>query len=374
MRTNHVATFLGRACLLAVIFSAAFYHHCQADIIPSVLGPGAPKDLRTSTDMDASGLDLSGSVFDHESFTDANFENCDLSGCVFDSTKFSRRVSFRNADLAGTKFTTCSGIGGLSENNFTGATINGMTFCEMLRIEYLSWEQIQSTKSYELKNLSGIQIAAGPKNGEPVNLYGFRMPRASFIGLDLSKWSFRGTYLYSASFTECKIKQEQIMSPYLPPGIRFVKMDLDGWDLSKETLRGMTFEKTDLRNVNIEGSTIRAITIKGGWGQTNILSKEQFYSTRSYRLGDLREIKLVALDLSGWDFSSQNLTDATFSSCNLTGADFTDAVITGASLNTCSKTMTLEQVMSTWNYKQGRMENVNLPDSIERAIREESSE
>ena len=45
------------------------------------------------------------------------------------------------------------------------------------------------------------------------------------------------------------------------------------------------------------------------------LSKEQLYSTASYRAKNLRGIRLGSKDLRGWDFSEQDLRNANFATC-----------------------------------------------------------
>ena len=52
------------------------------------------------------------------------------------------------------------------------------------------------------------------------------------------------------------------------------------------------------------------------------LTKEQFYSTASYKSGDLSGILLWENDLGGWDFGGKNLTDMDFKDAVLTGANF----------------------------------------------------
>ena len=105
---------------------------------------------------------------------------------------------------------------------------------------------------------------------------------------------------------------------------------------------------------------------------------EQLYSTASYQSGDLNGVALGELDLSGWDFSNQDLTGASFHrfnswrpQTNLTGADFSGALLvsadfdeanvaganlTGANLKSANATFTLDDgtpiVDSTTVYNQ----------------------
>ncbi len=65
------------------------------------------------------------------------------------------------------------------------------------------------------------------------------------------------------------------------------------------------------------------------------------------------------MDLSGWNFVGQNLTDASFQNATLTGADFTDAEIRGASFYSTTDTgFTAEQLYSTASYQAGDLTRV----------------
>jgi len=83
---------------------------------------------------------------------------------------------------------------------------------------------------------------------------------------------------------------------------------------------------------------------------------------------------LYGIDLAGFDLSNQNLTGAAFGRCDLTNVDFTGAVITGADFayrRQPNTGLTADQIKSTWNYKHGRMEGIQLPPGIAEALRSE---
>ena len=73
-------------------------------------------------------------------------------------------------------------------------------------------------------------------------------------------------------------------------------------------------------------------------------TREQLYSTASYRSKNLQATGFIFNDVSGWDFSGQDLTGSAFAATNVTNADFTDAVIKGASLS--GEGFTKEQLYS----------------------------
>lgn len=70
----------------------------------------------------------------------------------------------------------------------------------------------------------------------------------------------------------------------------------------------------DLTDAVVAGADFRETT-SGGF------TKEQLYSTASYKEKNLRGIDLAGNDLSGWDFSGQDLTNASLGSSTLADAD-----------------------------------------------------
>ena len=60
-------------------------------------------------------------------------------------------------------------------------------------------------------------------------------------------------------------------------------------------------------------------------------TKEQLYSTASYRNKNLFLLRLDRNNLSGWDFSNQNLQAASFEFSNLQGASLTGENLSGSS-------------------------------------------
>ena len=155
--------------------------------------------------------------------------------------------------------------------------------------------------------------------------------------------------------------------------------DLSGWDFSNQNLTGTIFSFSNLTSANFANSIITEArlqrTVEIGF------TKEQLYSTKSYQDKNLRGVSLWGNDLSGWNFSNQNLedavfeasnfTDADFSSANLTEADFhsttlTNTNFTNASINgadfgkTVEFGFTKEQLYSTKNYQDKNLAGITL--------------
>jgi hypothetical protein len=69
---------------------------------------------------------------------------------------------------------------------------------------------------------------------------------------------------------------------------------------------------------------------------------------------------------SGLDLSAQNLTGVIFRG-TFTGAKFDDAVISGAKLGE-ARNLTADQIRTTWNFKHGRMADIELPAAVAREL------
>ena len=85
-------------------------------------------------------------------------------------------------------------------------------------------------------------------------------------------------------------------------------LDLSGANFSGSWLDNASFGYTALANANLSGSVIKG----ANFGATTALgfTKDQLYTTASFLAQDLQGIWLGDNDLSGWDFSGQNLTSA----------------------------------------------------------------
>jgi uncharacterized protein YjbI with pentapeptide repeats len=104
----------------------------------------------------------------------------------------------------------------------------------------------------------------------------------------------------------------------------------------------------------------------------HLRGKKQLMATANYKRGLFLGIVFFAGDFADCDFSGMNLTGSNFARCDLNNANFEDAVISNVEFAThghkwkeeSSKGLTVEQIKSTWNYRNGRMDGVVLPKSI----------
>lgn len=442
MKDSRIRPARRRGCILGlplVLFALGLgNHHLYGDTYGYEFRPGphVPAGFSPGPGVDASGMDLSGSAFVGMNLGGSNFERCNLQRAVFAQVRFPGSVSFKGADLRNAIFTeTPDGPpeGWAGEHAFMDALINGMQLGGLnisTQYAHLSLEQLCSTKSFKLKDLSGCQIVGGVSKRQSYNYFEleprpvaidfhqFNLRDAVFVAGDITESDFTDAIITGATFFKSKITPAQIASTsrfvsnqhgndatgltYMKPFralvsrpasrgiIRVPHSDLtnlfDGVMLSRRSgyadlgfsymdLSTWDFASEDLRGarfceVNLTGVDFTGADISEAHFWKSI-SREQLLATRSYQTRDLLGVVFARLDLSAVDFSRQNLTRAHFVRCNLAGADFTDAVITDADFSACGKNPpTPEQIKSTWNYKHGRMDGVRLPDDLAKALRE----
>jgi uncharacterized protein YjbI with pentapeptide repeats len=109
---------------------------------------------------------------------------------------------------------------------------------------------------------------------------------------------------------------------------RAVEKDLTAWDFAGQDLTNANLDESTLTNANLSG----AVVTRTSFAHTAGFTKEQLYSTASYQSRNLQGIWLWNNDLTAWDFSGQDLTnavlqDSTLANANLSGANFTNAIL-----------------------------------------------
>ncbi len=353
-----------------------------------VLGRWA-RHLEVGPEMDARGVKLYGSEFVDQDLRNARFDHCVLYGVKFEACRLNN-ASFRGAILAGAF---------LDGTNYCNADFTDAVISNMRSRPSFTPEQLMSTHSYKTGNLENVLISgrALEATNEPpqydfrrANLSGARFSagdftKSDFAGAILSGVSFGGSLVSFESLSRSATFRSRQLQGMTFGLVRFVDAcDFSGMDLTGarfSNLRKWGAETYELP-IKLDRAIIRGARFsESPPGTYNFINKEHIYSTASYRQGDLRGVTFSGLDLSGIDFSKQNLTGAAFIQCDLSNADFTDAVITGASFGEFARLtpfarpnpgLTIEQIRSTWNFKQGRMDGIQLPPDLSAALAEEA--
>jgi len=374
-RGHNALTSRLRGCVVLVIVTITLIccpSRCRSEGCAR-LGPWAG-DLDVGPRMMAKSIILRGSIFFECHLQGAVFDGSDLSAVHFTSCDL-EGVSFRGACLANVVVEDCDGGDQRSQRfvnvDFTNADIQGIRLDCFAR---LSAVQLMSTRSYRKKDLRECVL----------------MVTKQADGVGPSPYDFRGANLKGAwlngDFTGADLSDATIDDAGFEAGaIRFRQLIVTR-NYRERKMRNMVLrlegDHCDFTSIDMTGSTVQipsgtlilkdAIIAGCDFSGTDVGS--QLSSTASYRGGEIIDVGMGVSDLGGLDLSGQNLSRCSFSSCNLVGTKLEDAVITGARFKTIrghDSGITVEQIKSTWNYKQGRMEGISLPRAIADALTNE---
>ena len=348
------------AILKDAVFTNAIVNNAVFD---RTIENGFTSDMLYSTksyiDRDLSGITLNDNELISWNFGSQNLEN----------------ASFSSSDL--------------KDANFDGANIKGASF---LGAYNFTSEQLYSTESYRDRDLRGVQLALLDLSNW--NLKSQNLENADFSYAYLENTDFTGANIKGAKFdgaqyfTDAQLYSTLSYQDKDLSGINLSENDLTGWNLSGQNLTNADFSAnkalgvsdifyttlidTQFNDAIITGANFIG-TVNGGF------TKEQLYSTASYKNGNLTGIKLSENDLTGWDFSSQNLSNASFgyerenvyygvnlefNAATLKDANFEDAIVKNVNFGgTVANGFTKEQLYSTASYKNGNLEGIKLSEN-----------
>lgn len=318
-----------------------------APAAPLKIGPGMKAVGHNLRDQRFWEVDLSGADFSDADLTNVTFECCNL-----------QNVRFCGARMNGTYIEDCETTGA----DFTDAVI-GYVERGVNRLE-ITPEQLKATKTYasKKKSMYGCSIPGGD--------YDFR----KFRLLDCDFQNERT--FHNSDFSGASL--EGVSFEY---GLRFDQLaSTDNYRRKKfHRLNTSVFGPADFTDVCFVDSVLRTIDdmvlentrFEGSCALSGKFHANQIRATYNYRHGDLsrltlREKKVGDIDLSGLDLSGQNLTDVNFQG-SFAGAKFDDAVISGAKL-AGARDLAADQIRATWNFKHGRMADIELPAALAREL------
>ncbi len=320
----------------------------ETEPVPELAGKDLTKAFLVNANLDR-GQAVS-VRFVNADLTKASFVNVDLSQANLLNANLS------NANLTGARlsFATLTGA------NLTGATITGAGF---IGVSGFTSAQLYSTDSYKKQTLTNLRL-----NG--LDLRGW-----DFSNQNLGSTVFSTAYIASASFANASINftsfdktnltQQQLSSTasyraHDLHGISLALNSLYGWDFSNQNLSSANFLAANLTNANFSNAVISGAdfsTLPGNMG----ISYDQFRSTANFRNRDLKHVKLVFNDLSGWDLSNMDLTAADFSTADLSRATLTGSTILAASLGNITRFgFTPSQFYSTASYQTRKLGGIQL--------------
>ena len=168
------------------------------------------------------GQNVSGGSFYDESRASSSWVGAIAIGTNF-SSSYIDGTNLLNANFTDANLTSASLLGAvLTGVNFTDAIIKGASFSGTVSKGFTE-DQLKSTKSYQEKDLSGIELAAN----------------------DLSGWDFSGQNLSSASFYRATLN-----------GANFANAVLKGAYMQNSDLTEASFAGANLWNADLRGATL----------------------------------------------------------------------------------------------------------------------
>ena len=253
------------------------------------------------SDVDFSGQNLVDSDFSGAILVDADFRGANLAG-----------ATFHNATLRGADFTDAIVQGA----NFRNTSDHGFTA-----------QQLYSTRSYQQADLIGINLSQN----------------------DLRGWNFEGKDLTHAALSRSDLST---LLEVLNGEAHFTIANF-----TDANLTGANLTKSDLGNADFTRATVADAKFAGSHNLTN----KQFYGTSSYERQSLSGIDLSLLDLTGWNFSSQFLVNASFQDATMAGADFSRAIVNGVAFRgTTAKGFVADQLYGTASYLRSDLSGIDL--------------
>lgn len=240
--------------------------------------------------------------------------------------------------------------GGTGVNAVPGANL---TSCDLTK----AWLNGANLAGSSLYGSTLTDANMSQANLDRVNLYRCTVTNAVLDGATISEaildyatqYGLTKEQLYSTgSYRAGNLRGIQLGSN------NFSRWDFVGQDLTESDLSFCTLGSTDFAGAVVKGTALDNTTSRG-------FTKEQLYSTASYRAGDLTGIRLSQNDLSRWDFSGQNLAGGRFLRAKLADASLDGARINGADLGgTTQGGFVASQLYSTASYKAKDLSGVSF--------------
>jgi uncharacterized protein YjbI with pentapeptide repeats len=202
----------------------------------------------------------------------ADFRSADLTGASLVNSRLSR-ANLANSNLSRSAFRHST----LTDANLIGAVVTGTDF-DATTASGFTKQQLYSTASYQVNDLRQISLAHN-----------------DLTGWDVSEQDLTSAGLYQATLANV--------------------------DFSGANLFDANLDNSVLTNADFTGAVVKHANFLCPDKLHQTFTKEQLYSTASYQANDLGSITLTNNNLAGWDFSGQDLTNASFTLSTVTGAN-----------------------------------------------------
>ena len=231
-------------------------------------------------------------------YNNKRLNGLDLEGfrvnCNFSNSSL-KNINFKDADLTGSNF----GHADLSGADFTDATINNV----YLDRSNITSQQLESTKSYKQKDLSGVDMTRLNISFEGKDLSGFDLSNTNLERINLKNAIFEDAIINDARFYGSSIEQEITLAQIMQ-----TKSYKDK-DLSGASFHYTIFENADFSGFNLQRTMF-------GSSASNLFKKVNFTNA------DLRGAG--GLERGGWDtaiFKNTILKDGSITALEMDSPD-----------------------------------------------------
>jgi autotransporter-associated beta strand protein len=358
------------------------------------------------TNADLSLSDLTGTDFSSATLTGATFTDAVVAGAKFGSTtskgftqaQLQSTASYQAHNLAGITLSSDNMNGWnfhnqnlcnanlnsatLTSADFSGADVRGANLFITVSKGF-TLAQLQSTISYQTKNLTGISL--GNNNLSNWDFHQQNLTNAVFRLATLTSADFSGADIRGASFesttgfTAAQLQSTASFQSKDLTGVNLMAVNFAGANFQQQSLAGVTLRSATLTNAdftqanmrgtdlafatlggaNFTGADVAGATFQGAVARG--FTQGQLQATANYQAKDLGGIKLLDNDLSNWDFHDQDLSSCSFAGATLTNTNFSNADVRYAVFSQAtSKGFVLAQLQSTASYQAGDLTGIGL--------------
>ncbi len=153
--------------------------------------------------------------------------------------------------------------------------------------------------------------------------------------------------------------------------------------LDNLTLECARFQKVDFSNftfhaVQLNDLQASAVRFDNAWFSSMKLPycipsgfpRKQFFNSQNYKLGIFSELELCNDVGKNGDFSKMIFYSTTFKG-SVKNTQFSNAIFVESGFDWTVTDLTIEQIKSTWNYKNDRMDLITLPPDLQKYFDEE---
>lgn len=191
----------------------------------------------------------------------------------------------------------------------------------------------------DIYNSFGGLVALGVDPGPGVQLPGAYASDVDFSGTDLRDANFKGSTLDYSTFDRSNVTSA---------------------DFTNASLWHTSFREADLAGARLDNAFI----LRADFADSKGLTEAQLKSTLGYRTRAIRGVNLGGLDLTGWDFSNQNLRSVGFAGSNLGNTWIGGAIVEYADFaNTTARGFVESQLRASYSFQNRDLQGIGLSDN-----------